>query len=156
MTKKVFQQRKARSLFKDHHVLLIVKRRNGRNTKSCASPEVLPLLHSNDANGLLQQFELLSSQEPSGNGVSTRKPTVDEMRKEVRAEARAAYRHENGQEDNDHNVQASGGTAEHAQDESESMTLDFSVPNPPTVLNPPTVPNPPTAGFSTDDVEVVF
>uniref|UniRef100_A0A1I8FWF9 Uncharacterized protein n=1 Tax=Macrostomum lignano TaxID=282301 RepID=A0A1I8FWF9_9PLAT len=81
----------ARSLFKDHHVLLIVKRRNGRNTKSCASPEVLPLLHSNDANGLLQQFELLSSQEPSGNSVSTRKPTADEMRKEVRAEARAAY-----------------------------------------------------------------
>uniref|UniRef100_A0A1I8FRT3 MADS-box domain-containing protein n=1 Tax=Macrostomum lignano TaxID=282301 RepID=A0A1I8FRT3_9PLAT len=153
MTKKVFQQRKARSLFKDHHVLLIVKRRNGRNTKSCASPEVLPLLHSNDANGLLQQFELLSSQEPSGNGVSTRKPTVDEMRKEVRAEARAAYRHDNGQEDNDHNVQASGGTAEHAQDESESMTLERTRI---AEFCECRIRRPTKAGFSTDDVEVVF
>uniref|UniRef100_A0A1I8JGW2 MADS-box domain-containing protein n=1 Tax=Macrostomum lignano TaxID=282301 RepID=A0A1I8JGW2_9PLAT len=156
MTKKVFQQRKARSLFKDHHVLLIVKRRNGRNTKSCASPEVLPLLHSNDANGLLQQFELLSSQEPSGNGVSTRKPTVDEMRKEVRAEARAAYRHENGQEDNDHNVQASGGTAEHAQDETalraKPATVTPSVGIPTITVSTSST----KAGFSTDDVEVVF
>uniref|UniRef100_A0A1I8J7S5 HMG box domain-containing protein n=1 Tax=Macrostomum lignano TaxID=282301 RepID=A0A1I8J7S5_9PLAT len=76
----------ARGLYADYHILLIVKKRNGSSFRTCASPEVAGLLNENS--GLLQKFDLLSAglAEPS-----TRKPTVEHMRKEVRASVRMAY-----------------------------------------------------------------
>uniref|UniRef100_A0A1I8FRS8 Secreted protein n=1 Tax=Macrostomum lignano TaxID=282301 RepID=A0A1I8FRS8_9PLAT len=80
--------------------------------------------------------------------------TKCEKKSELKQEPHTGMK--NGQEDNDHNVQASGGTAEHAQDETalraKPATVTPSVGIPTITVSTSST----KAGFSTDDVEVVF
>uniref|UniRef100_A0A1I8G5N0 HMG box domain-containing protein n=1 Tax=Macrostomum lignano TaxID=282301 RepID=A0A1I8G5N0_9PLAT len=76
----------ARLMFADYHIIIITKSRSGSNIRTCASPEVAGIL--NDNIGVLQKFELLSTGLAQS---SAQKPTVEHMRKEVRASVRMAY-----------------------------------------------------------------